>query len=96
MHHNEADSAGAGAGAKQMTSGEEEIYKLLMERFAPQEIQVQDVSGGCGSFYAIAIASKEFKGLKTVKQHMLVNQCLKDVISGIHGLQVSMQMRLVS
>lgn len=72
-----------------MTSGEEEIYTLLVQRFAPQEVQVQDVSGGCGSFYSIVIACKEFNGLKTVKQHMLVNQCLKDVISGIHGLQVS-------
>lgn len=45
-------------------------------------------SGGCGSFYAIQLSSKEFKGMSTVKAHRLVNQELKDVIKDIHGLQV--------
>lgn len=46
------------------------------------------VIGGCGSFYAILISSPAFKGLTTVKQHKLVNECLKEDIKGIHGLQV--------
>ncbi len=45
-------------------------------------------TGGCGSFYAIQLSSKEFKGMSTVKAHRLVNQELKDVIKDIHGLQV--------
>lgn len=44
--------------------------------------------GGCGSFYAIIIASDRFKGLSMVKQHQLVNQALKAEIKTIHGLQV--------
>ena len=44
--------------------------------------------GGCGSFYAITIASQAFKGLSIVKQHRLVNDALKKEIEGIHGLQV--------
>lgn len=47
------------------------------------------VTGGCGAFYAINIASESFKGLTTVKQHRLVNETLKEDIAGIHGLQVS-------
>ncbi|CAO1629561.1 unnamed protein product [Sympodiomycopsis kandeliae] len=73
---------------KEMSSGEEEIHGLLTKRFNPAHLQVQDVSGGCGSFYAIIIASKDFQGLNTVKQHRLVNECLKDIIGGIHGLQL--------
>lgn len=73
----------------EMSSGEEEIHTLLSKRFSPSHLQVQDVSGGCGSFYAIVVASKEFQGLSTVKQHRLVNETLKDIIGGIHGLQVS-------
>lgn len=46
-------------------------------------------AGGCGSFYAIMISSPEFSGLSMVKQHKLVNDCLKEDIAGIHGLQVS-------
>jgi acid stress-induced BolA-like protein IbaG/YrbA len=44
--------------------------------------------GGCGTFYAITIASKAFKGIPVVKQHRLVNEVLKKEIEGIHGLQV--------
>lgn len=44
--------------------------------------------GGCGSFYAIVIASSHFNGKPTVKAHRLVNEALKEVIAGIHGLQV--------
>ena len=45
--------------------------------------------GGCGTFYAIVIASDTFKGLSVVKQHRLVTSTLKQEIEGIHGLQVS-------
>ncbi|RDX53060.1 hypothetical protein OH76DRAFT_65976 [Lentinus brumalis] len=48
----------------------------------------KDVSGGCGTFYNITIASDEFKGLPLVKQQRLVNQTLKAEIEGIHGLQL--------
>lgn len=46
-------------------------------------------AGGCGSFYAIVIASSKFNGKPTVNAHRLVNEALKEVIAGIHGLQVS-------
>jgi stress-induced morphogen len=45
-------------------------------------------AGGCGSFYAITIASTAFKGITVVKQHRLVNEALKKEIEGIHGLQL--------
>ncbi|CAO1619377.1 unnamed protein product [Parajaminaea phylloscopi] len=70
------------------TSGESEIISLLTKRFQPSHLQVQDVSGGCGSFYAIVVSAKDFQGLSTVKQHRLVNECLKDIIGNIHGLQL--------
>ncbi|EPQ27701.1 uncharacterized protein PFL1_04839 [Pseudozyma flocculosa PF-1] len=73
---------------EQQTTGEQLILELLTKRFKPTQLKVQDVSGGCGSFYAIAISSKEFKGLSTIKAHRLVNSVLKDVIKDIHGLQL--------
>ncbi|PWN94019.1 bola-like protein [Acaromyces ingoldii] len=72
----------------EMDSGEQDIHDILTKKFQPKQLQVQDVSGGCGSFYAIAIQSSAFKGLTTVKAHRLVNEALKDVIAGIHGLQL--------
>jgi len=44
--------------------------------------------GGCGTFYAITIASSAFSGLSMIKQHKLVTETLKQEIEGIHGLQV--------
>ncbi|EAU84616.1 hypothetical protein CC1G_00135 [Coprinopsis cinerea okayama7 len=67
---------------------EQTIYKKLIDRFSPSQLQVEDVSGGCGTFYAIVIASENFKGLPIVKQHRLVTDTLKKEIEGIHGLQL--------
>lgn len=44
--------------------------------------------GGCGSFYAITIASEKLKGLPILKQHRRVKEVLKDDMGGLHGLQV--------
>lgn len=44
--------------------------------------------GGCGTFYAINVASPAFIGISKVKQHRLVNEILKEEIAGIHGLTV--------
>lgn len=50
--------------------------------------QVQDVSGGCGSMYALDIVSEQFKGLPMIKQHRLVNSVLGDEVKKWHGLQL--------
>ena len=44
--------------------------------------------GGCGSFYAITIASEKLEGLSILKQHRRVKEVLKDDMAGLHGLQV--------
>jgi len=73
---------------RELSEGEQTICAKLTDRFAPSELLVQDVSGGCGTFYAITIASQAFKGLPIVKQHRLVTEVLKQEIEGIHGLQI--------
>ncbi|KAI0698891.1 bola protein [Cytidiella melzeri] len=78
-----------GYASRKLSEGEQNITNKLQQRFSPTELAVQDVSGGCGSFYAISITSDAFKDLPTVKQHRLVNDTLKKEIQGIHGLQVS-------
>ncbi|KAG8700290.1 hypothetical protein FRC08_004785 [Ceratobasidium sp. 394] len=73
---------------KTLTDGEQVIFDKLNARFQPSSLDVEDVSGGCGTFYAISITSGEFKGLPMVKQHRLVTEELKKEISGFHGLQI--------
>ncbi|RCH93955.1 hypothetical protein CU097_012506 [Rhizopus azygosporus] len=71
-----------------LSAGEKHIYTKLSEALTPHKLQVTDVSGGCGSMYAINIASKKFEGMSIVKQHRMVNEVLKEEIKGMHGLQV--------
>ncbi|KAI5959119.1 hypothetical protein CANMA_004137 [Candida margitis] len=72
----------------QMGEYESKIYKKLQDEFDPVNLQVQDVSGGCGSMFAILVESPKFKGLPMIKQHRLVNDILKDEIKKWHGLQL--------
>ncbi|CCG25297.1 hypothetical protein CORT_0H01850 [Candida orthopsilosis Co 90-125] len=72
----------------QMGEYESKIYDILEKEFTPVNLQVQDVSGGCGSMFAILVESSKFKGLPMIKQHRLVNDILKDEIKKWHGLQL--------
>ncbi|XP_006780201.1 bolA-like protein 3 [Neolamprologus brichardi] len=71
------------------TNGEVRIAKILKEKFpSASSLKVVDISGGCGAMYEIHIESSEFKGKRTVQQHQLVNQALKDEIQNMHGLRI--------
>ncbi|KAG2172387.1 hypothetical protein INT43_004929 [Umbelopsis isabellina] len=70
-----------------LTEGERHIYNKLTNELTPLRLQVADVSGGCGSMYAINIASAQFKGMSVVKQHRKINEILKEEIKEMHGLQ---------
>jgi stress-induced morphogen len=65
------------------------LTDLLRQRFPKSKlIEVTDISGGCGSMYAIYVETSEFKNLRTVKQHQLVNEVLKQQIKSMHGLRI--------
>lgn len=70
------------------TTEEKLIHDKLFKALEPLNLQVLDISGGCGSMFAIDVTSEKFKGLSIVKQHKLVNQILKDDIQKWHGLQI--------
>lgn len=64
------------------------IFKLIKETLQPTQLEVQDISGGCGSMYALDITSEQFKGLPVIKQHRLVNKVLGEEIKKWHGVQL--------
>ncbi|XP_070821189.1 bolA-like protein 3 [Chaetodon auriga] len=71
------------------TDGEVRIANILKEKFPlASSLKVVDISGGCGAMYEIHIESSEFKGKRTIQQHQLVNQALKEEIQGMHGLRI--------
>ncbi|TKA25068.1 hypothetical protein B0A50_06132 [Salinomyces thailandicus] len=71
-----------------LDEGERKIFDTIKQELQPVKLEVQDVSGGCGSMYALDIVSDHFKGLPVIKQHRLVNKVLGDEIKKWHGVQL--------
>jgi len=71
-----------------LSEGELEIFNKIKAELDPIRLEVQDISGGCGSMYALDIESSKFKGLTVIKQHKLVNQILANEIKKWHGVQL--------
>ncbi|GAM90698.1 hypothetical protein ANO11243_087430 [Dothideomycetidae sp. 11243] len=71
-----------------LNSAEADIFATLSSGLTPTALEVQDISGGCGSMYALSVTSEKFRGLSTVKRHRLVNEVLKGRVEKWHGLQV--------
>jgi stress-induced morphogen len=69
---------------------EARLIEILRVKFpGATDIQVVDVSGGCGSMYEVFIEASEFQGLRIVQQHKLVTEALKEEIKAMHGLRIS-------
>ena len=66
------------------------MYNTLAEELEPSELEVQDISGGCGSMYGIEVVSEKFRGLNMLKQQRMVNAALKELMDreGWHGVQI--------
>ncbi|KAE9983590.1 hypothetical protein EG328_009758 [Venturia inaequalis] len=56
---------------------EKAIFRKLTDGLQPTALEVQDVSGGCGSMYSVSITSERFKGLAVIKQHRFVPKLLE-------------------
>lgn len=71
-----------------MDEYERKIFDILSSELSPKNLLVKDVSGGCGSMFAIEVESSRFKGIPMIKQHRIVNEVLKEEIAKWHGLQL--------
>ena len=72
-------------------SKENAIETKLREVVAATHVNVEDISGGCGSMYKIFVVSPEFEGLALVKQHRLVQKAIAGEIADMHGLTLKTQ-----
>lgn len=68
-----------------LNAGERQIFDKLTQSLAPSRLSVKDVSGGCGSAYAVEVSSSKFQGLTMIKQQRMVNQILKEEIANMHA-----------
>ncbi|CAH0385288.1 unnamed protein product [Bemisia tabaci] len=77
------------AASSQAQVSEDQIKKLLKKKFpSAREVEVQDISGGCGAMFEVYVSTAEFKGLSTVKQHQLINKTLQEEIKNMHGIRI--------
>lgn len=63
-----------------------ETVEQKLKTLNPIALEVEDTSGGCGTFFSISISSEEFQGKSMLQQHKLVQEILKEEIPQIHGL----------
>ncbi|GME96350.1 hypothetical protein B5S28_g1008 [[Candida] boidinii] len=61
------------------------LESIIRERLSATEVEVQDMSGGCGQAFAVIIVSDVFKGKNKLMRHRFVNNALKDEIAQIHA-----------
>eukprot|EP01112_Ceratiomyxa_fruticulosa_P017103 TRINITY_DN5268_c0_g1_i1.p1 TRINITY_DN5268_c0_g1~~TRINITY_DN5268_c0_g1_i1.p1 ORF type:complete len:128 (+),score=17.61 TRINITY_DN5268_c0_g1_i1:146-529(+) len=69
----------------------QQIRKKLSDGLQTNKIIIEDVSGGCGTFYRIQIISPLFNGKTKLEQHRLVNDLIKEEVTEIHGLTLQTQ-----
>ncbi|CRK38840.1 hypothetical protein BN1708_016675, partial [Verticillium longisporum] len=91
-HYSQASAAAAAPPALEkpdyLDEAEAWIWDTLVAEFAPLELNVRDVSGGCGSMYSIDITSAHFRGANMLKQQRMVNKALGDKVKQWHGVQL--------
>ena len=75
---------------REISAGEAKLVNILKQKFPKADlVQVEDISGGCGSMYTVFVQSVEFNGLRLVKRHQMINEALKAEIKEMHGLRIS-------
>ena len=56
------------------SEAEKHMKTKLIESLEATDVQVTDVSGGCGSMYNVKVVSSQFEGKSRVIQHRMVNE----------------------
>ena len=73
-----------------VSEGEAKLIGLLRARFPnAKHIDVVDISGGCGAMYTVYVETNEFRNMRTVRQHQMVNDVLlAEIKNNMHGLRI--------
>jgi stress-induced morphogen len=68
---------------------QESIHEILTKNFEPVVLDVEDISGGCGSMFKVFVVSPKFEGKSMLQQHKMVQETLKEEISQMHGMTLT-------
>lgn len=86
--HHPSRSSDPNSSSSDTIVSEKSITSKLSQEFPDAQIRVEDISGGCGSFFVVEVIDKKFEGLSSLKQHQLINRTLSNEIPKIHGLRI--------
>lgn len=67
------------------SEAESAIQQKLQNALVVKEVDVRDISGGCGTMFEIKIIAEDFKNKNIVQQHKVVTKILKEDIGQWHG-----------
>lgn len=71
------------------SSSELYLMNKLRERIPNiKDVDVIDISHGCGDMFKVYVASSEFNGKTLIQQHRLIQQALKEDVKNWHGLTI--------
>lgn len=68
---------------------QEQVETILKQNLDPIALNVEDVSGGCGTMFRVFIVSTKFEGKSMLQQHQLVQSFLKEEIGQMHGMTLT-------
>jgi stress-induced morphogen len=79
-----------GTDAAARSAVEMQLIQKLKERIPEaKEVDVVDISHGCGDMYEVHVISSHFKGKSLVQQHRLIQTAIGEDIRSWHGLRIS-------
>ncbi|RAL09622.1 BolA family protein [Aspergillus homomorphus CBS 101889] len=61
------------------------LKSKLFDQLQAQHVEIEDLSGGCGSAFQAVIVSPQFEKKNMLARHRLVNSVLKAEIAAIHA-----------
>ncbi|KAK2738569.1 hypothetical protein FQN57_006992 [Myotisia sp. PD_48] len=61
------------------------LKESLIAKIGAQHVEIEDLSGGCGSAFQAIIVSPQFENKTLLARHRLVNSALKAEIAAIHA-----------
>jgi stress-induced morphogen len=67
---------------------DKQLEAVIVEKFQPTQVTVQDISGGCGSSFKVTIVSALFEGKSLLERHRLVYSILENEMKEIHALEL--------
>eukprot|EP00301_Raphidiophrys_heterophryoidea_P013392 c20796_g1_i1.p1 GENE.c20796_g1_i1~~c20796_g1_i1.p1 ORF type:complete len:101 (-),score=18.51 c20796_g1_i1:239-505(-) len=70
-----------------MTS-KDQVHTLLTSALSPTHLEVDDISGNCGTSFNVVVVSASFEGKGALQRHRLVHSALGEDMKKIHALTI--------